>query len=139
QDPSLRARPLVNVRAGRVLHANAAAQQEGILPGLSLAAARLKTAGLHVTTLEAERLHSEWDRQLDELHGWSPHLFSPAPGLAWLLGEPGEAQRLAFEYGVAAGSATSRELALAAARLGVPGEVRAITRGRERQFLAGIR
>ncbi|HLR46141.1 MAG TPA: hypothetical protein VK092_03220, partial [Deinococcales bacterium] len=139
QDPPLRTRPLVSVREGRVRHANAAAHREGIVPGLPLAAARLKTAGLHVTTLEVERLHSEWDRQLDELHGWSPHLFSPAPGLAWLLSDPGEARRLAFEYGVAAGSAASRDLALAAARLGTSGDVRVITRGREQQFLAGIR
>lgn len=138
QDPSLRHRPLVSVRNGRVLHASPAAAEEGITPGLPLAAARLKTAQLHVTTADTDLLRIEWARQLDALHDWSPRLTSPAPGQAVLLTDPGQARQLALEFGVAAGLAPSTDIALTAARLGVPGEVRSVAPDAERQFLSGI-
>lgn len=138
RDPSLRTRPLVSVRGGRVLHASPAARNEGITPGLPLAAARLKTTRLHVTTGSAELLHTEWNRQLDALHDWTPRLFSPAPGRVWLQAGLSQGRRLALEHDVAAGAAASRELALAAAQLSRPGKLLHVSSGGEQQFLGSI-
>lgn len=138
QEPALRERPLVSIRNERVLHANPIARQEGITPGLSLAAARLKTSNLHAIDAEAERLGQQWTWQLEQLNGWSPWLHSPSVGRAWLLVQPGEVKRLALEYSVQAGAASNQELALAAALVTAPGQHRFVPAGQERNFLARV-
>lgn len=138
QEPALRERPMVSTRDERVVHANPAARQEGITPGLSLAGARLKTSNLHVINTEADRLGQQWAWQLEQLHGWSPWLHSPSVGRAWLLAEQSEVGRLALEYGVRVGAASSRELALAAALVTAPGQHRLVALEEEKQFLARI-
>ena len=138
QDPALRSQPLVSIRNERVLHANPPARREGITPGLSLAAARLKTSNLHTVDTETERLGQQWLWQLERLNAWSPWLHSPSIGRAWLRVRPSEVQRLALEYGVQAGAAGSRELALAAALVTAPGKHRFVPIGQEHQFLARV-
>ncbi len=138
QDPALQGRPLVSVLADRVMHATPAARQEGITPGLALAAARLKTSNLHVVDTDPARLNVQWSWQLEELNSWSPWLFSPGMGRAWLLLKPREAVRLALEYGAQAGAASSRELALAAALVTPPGQLRTVEPGQEERFLGRI-
>lgn len=138
QDPALRGRPLVSAAADRVVHATPAARREGITPGLALAAARLKTSNLQVVDTDQARLNVQWSWQLQELNAWSPWLFSPGMGRAWLRLSPAEATRLALEYRLQAGAATSRELALAAALVTPPGQLRVVAASQEAPFLARV-
>ena len=138
QDPSLAGRPMVSVRKDRVAHANPAARAEGVTPGLSLAGARLKTSNLHVVDADVDQLKVQWSWQLGELNGWSPWLHSPRTGRAWLLVSPAEARRLPLEYGAQVGAAVNREVALAAALMTRPGELRIVEAGKEREFLGRV-
>lgn len=138
QDATLAHRPMVSVRNDRVAHANPAARREGITPGLPLAGAKLKTSNLHVVDTEADRLKIQWSWQLGQLNAWSPWLHSPAVGRAWLLVSPAEARRLPLEYGVQAGAAASQEVALAAALVTRPGELRQVATGQEQAFLGRV-
>jgi len=138
QDPALRDRPLVGILADRVVHATPAARREGITPGLPLAAARLKTSNLQVVDTDPTRLGVQWSWQLAELNSWSPWLISPGVGRAWLMLKAEEASRLALEYRVQTGAASNRELALAAALLTPPGQLRTVEPGQEQQFLARL-
>lgn len=137
QDPRLAERPLVSSRDDRVIHANPAARHQGITAGMSLAGARLKTGNLHVVDTEPDR-RLQWSWQLEQLHSWSPWLHSPSLGRAWLLAPPAEASRLPLEYGIQAGAASNRELALAAALVTRPGELRTVPARTERNFLARV-
>lgn len=138
QDPALASRPLVSVRNERVVHANPAARAEGVTPGLALAGAKLKTSNLHVVDADIDQLKVQWSWQLEQLNSWSPWLHSPKTGRAWLLVSPAEARRLPLEYGVQVGAAGNLEVALAAALVTRPGELRTVEQGQERDFLGRV-
>lgn len=135
EQPTLRERPLVIVKAERVLHANHAARREGIIPGLPLVNARLRTPNLALAEAADVQLQSRWTQVLEQLHAWSPWLLSGGLGRAWLQVDAAEAKQLAREFQVRAGSAPSRELALTAALTSQAGELRQVTAGQERAFL----
>jgi len=138
QDPAMADHPLVSVLNERVVHANSAAHNQGITPGLTLSGARLKAGGLNVIEAGPGRLGVQWSWQLKALSSWSPWLHSPQVGRVWLHASEAEARQLAVGQRVRAGVAAFREIALAAALVTRPGEHRLVPNGTEREFLAQL-
>lgn len=136
--PEWRRAPLVAVRQNRVCHATPEARGEGIVPGMSLAGARLRSESLQVTEVSEAELQAAWESVLRELHGLSPFLDGSRRGRAFLGISAAEARMVAEAYGARTGHAINLELAELAGLSTRPGRCRVLAKGSEEAFLARL-
>jgi hypothetical protein len=133
--PEWRRAPLVAVRENRVRHATAEARREGIVPGMSLAGARLRSEALQVTEPSEAELQAAWESVLRDLYGLSPFLDGSRRGRAFLSISVAEARMVAEAYDARAGHANGCETAELAALAARIGHCRVLPRGSETAFL----
>jgi hypothetical protein len=136
--PEWRREPLVALRENRVWHASPEARREGIVPGMSLAGARLRSEALRVTEPSEAELQAAWESVLRDLYGLSPFLDGSSRGRAFLSVSAAEARMVAEAYDARVGHAAGRGGAARAA-LSVPiGRCRVLPKGSEKAFLARL-
>ncbi|MEX2541011.1 MAG: hypothetical protein WD314_04355 [Trueperaceae bacterium] len=138
QRPEWRRSPLVTVRENRVCHATPEARREGIVPGMSLAGARLRSESLQVTEVSEAELQAAWESVLRELYGLSPFLDGSRRGRAFLSISAAEARMVAEAYDTRVGHAAGRETAELAALATRVGRCRVLPKGSEGAFLARL-
>lgn len=134
ESPRLAAVPLVSRHKSRVVHASWAAKAVGVKPGSSLAAALSKAPDLEVVEAESPYLAASWERLVEELSGLTRVLESPSLGRLLTDLEAADAAQLAETYRVRVGMAGSVEVAVLAALVSSPGQVRWVSADRQDAF-----
>ncbi len=136
--PSLAAVPLVSRHKSKVVHASSAARSLGIKAGSSLATALAKAPDLEIVEAESPYLTASWERLVEELSGLTRTLESPSLGRLLMELEPADAAQIAGTYRVRVGMAESLEVAVLAALISSPGQVKVVEPDRQEHLLDAL-
>ena len=135
ETPSLARVPLVARHESKIVYASATAKGLGIKAGSSLAVALAKVPDLEIIESQSPYVTASWERLVEELSGLTRALESPSPGRLLMELEPSDAAQIAQTYNVRVGMAESLEVAILAALISSPGQVRVIAPERQEALL----
>ncbi len=132
-EPSLTDEALVHAQQGKVVAASGLAAAQGVNVGMSLDTARACCQDMQLVSATTASLQRAWEMVLTELYAFSDRIESPQRGLVFLDVEATTLRDLCQLYGVAAGLATTQEMAHLLALSTTPGDYQA-----DSEKLAGL-